>query len=240
MPTDRRNVRHNGGDDARPRSRRIVTGKGTTMPRWLREDITRVTRKDRLEETLYLLDSGTEAFADGRYRKAYAVLSKTKELSPRADAVRELLALSAYRAGMWKEALAELRTFRRLTGDTTHMPIEMDVLRALRRGDDVRKVWAEFLELGGRPETVKEAKVVYGSFLIDEHDLQGAWKVVNPKKLTSTPFEEDLRQWFVAARTAALLGDRETALRLIRAIDSHDPSMPGLEELRSSVSSGRD
>jgi len=205
------------------------------MPKWLREEITRVTRKERLEETLYLLDSGTDAFAAGRYRKAHALLVKTKALSPRAVAVRELLGLSAYRAGMWKEALAELRTYRRLTGDTAHMPVEMDVLRALHRDEDVSKVWRELLEHGGRPETMKEARVVYASYLIDRNDLTTAWDVINPKKLTEHPFEEDVRQWFVAARTAALLGDTRTAAKLLRAVERHEPAMPGLDELKASI-----
>jgi hypothetical protein len=221
-----------------PRSdRRIVTGKGTTLPKWLREEVTRVTRKERLEETFYLLEAGTDAFASGRYRKAYALLLKTKGLSPRAVAIRELLGLSAYRAGMWKESLAELRTYRRLTGDTVHMPVEMDVLRALQRDADVSKVWQELQELGGRPATVKEARVVYASFLIDQARLTEAWNIINPKKLTEDPFEEDVRQWFVAARTAGLLGDHQTANRLIKAIERHEPSMPGLDELKASISS---
>ena len=221
--------------EGRAHSRRIVAGKGTTLPKWLREEVTRVTRKDRLEETLYLLDSGTDAFASGRYRKAHALLLKTKALSPRAVAVRELLGLSAYRSGMWKEALTELRTYRRLTGDTVHMPVEMDSLRALHRDADVTKVWHELQELGGRPPTMKEARVVYASFLIDNGRLPDAWDVINPKKLVQNPFEEDLRQWFVAARTAALLGDGQTATRLLKAVERHDPSMPGLDELKASI-----
>jgi hypothetical protein len=234
MP-DRRRDKSRQQRPERPRDRRIITGKGTTLPKWLREEVTRVTRKDRLDETMYLLEAGTDAFAEGRYRKSYSLLIKTKALSPRAVAVRELLGLSAYRAGMWKEALAELRTYRRLTGDTAHMPVEMDVLRALHRTQDVRKVWAELMELGGRPETLKEGKVVYASFLIDEGETREAWDVINPKRLSQTPFEEDVRQWFVAARTAALLGDSETARRLARAVEEHDPSMPGLDELRASI-----
>lgn len=242
MPTDRRDK------DKRPRSRtqgspdrerRIVTGKGTTLPKWLREEITRVTRKERLEETLYLLEAGTDAFAGGRYQKARSVLLKTKQLSPRAAAIRELLGLSAYRSGIWKEALSELRTYRRLTGDTVHMPVEMDALRALGRDEDVRKVWNELAELGGRPEVLKEGRVVFASFLMDQGEERSAWEVANPKRLSQNPFEEDLRQWFVAARAAGRLGDRETALKLLRAIEKHDPSMPGLDELRGEIRQGR-
>lgn len=245
MPSDGRNKDRsrmsrdgNGprsGRGAREPVRRIITGKGTTLPKWLREEITRVTRKDRLEETLYLLEAGTDAFAGGHFRKARSLLLKTKQLSPRASAIRELLGLSAYRSGLWKEALTELRTYRRLTGDTVHMPVEMDVLRALDRDEDVRRVWEELKELGGRPEVVKEGRVVFASFLMDHGDARGAWEIANPKRLGQDPFEEDLRQWFVAARAASLLDDRETALKLVRAIEKHDPAMPGLDDLRAAI-----
>ena len=106
-----------------------VEGGAENLPKWLREEITRVTRKDRLTPTLNLLNSAADAFADGRYRLARDKLVEAKELSSRAAAIRELLGLSAYRAGLWQEALRELRTFRRLAGDTTHMAVEMDALR---------------------------------------------------------------------------------------------------------------
>lgn len=243
MPNDRPRrddrARSSGGSrrQGKDQSRRIVTGKGTTLPKWLREEITRVTRKDRLEETLFLLEAGTDAFAGGQFGKARSLLLKTKQLSPRASAIRELLGLSAYRSGLWKEALTELRTYRRLTGDTVHMPVEMDVLRALDRDEDVRKVWNELSELGGRPEVLKEGRVVYASFLIDQGDPHSAWEVANPKRLDQNPFEEDLRQWFVAARAAGLLGDRETALKLVKAIEKHDPAMPGMDDLRAEIRS---
>lgn len=223
-------------DRGRPgKPRRVVAGPGTTLPKWLREEITRVTRKERLPDTLDVLERATDAFAAGRYGKARALLLEAKQLSPRASAIRELLGLSAYRSALWKEALTELRTYRRLTGDTIHMAVEMDALRAMGKADDVHKVWQELRERGGRPEALKEGRVVYASFLIDEGDVRGAWEVANPHTLNKQPFEEDLRQWYVAAKAAALLGDGETARKLLKAIEKQDPSLPGLDELRSLI-----
>jgi len=194
-----------------------------------------VTRKERLQPTLDLIAAAADAFAAARYHKARLDLLKAKELSPRAPVIRELLGLSDYRLGRWKEALAELRTYRRLSGDTMHMAVEMDVLRALGRPQDVHKVWQELQSLGGRPEAVKEARVVYGSFLIDEGDVRRAWEIVGPDRLPERPHEEDLRQWYVAARAALLLGDAPTARKLLKAIERHDESMPGLDELREQI-----
>jgi phage shock protein A len=212
-----------------------VEGGAENLPKWLREEISRVTRKDRLTPTLNLLNAAADAFADGRYRLARDKLREAKELSSRAAAIRELLGLAAYRSEVWEEALRELRTFRRLTGETTHMAVEMDCLRALGRDQDVHKTWHDVHKLGSSPAALKEARVVYGSFLIDHGDPRGAWTVTEPKKLTKEPYEEDLRQWYVAARAATRLGDPSTARRLMEAIEDNDAGFAGLNQLAQEI-----
>jgi tetratricopeptide (TPR) repeat protein len=51
----------------------------------------------------------------------------------RIGVVREAAGLAAYRAGHYAEALAELRTARRLTGSDEHLPVMADCERALGR-----------------------------------------------------------------------------------------------------------
>jgi tetratricopeptide (TPR) repeat protein len=51
----------------------------------------------------------------------------------RIGLVREAAGLAAYRAGHYAEALAELRTARRLTGSDEHLPVIADCERALGR-----------------------------------------------------------------------------------------------------------
>ena len=212
-----------------------VEGGAENLPKWLRDEITRVTRKDRLAPTLNLLNAAADAFADGRYRLARDKLVEAKELSSRASAIRELLGLSAYRAGLWEEALRELRTFRRLAGDTTHMAVEMDALRAMGKTEDVHKTWHELHRLGASPAALKEGRVVYGAFLIDEGDPRAAWAITEPKRITKEPFEEDLRQWYVAARAAVLLDDPKTARKLMDAIESEDAAFAGLDQLSAEI-----
>ncbi len=224
--------------DERDRNRRgalHVEGGAQNLPKWLREEIGRVTRKDRLNAVLHLLNTAADAFAQGRYRFARNKLLEAKQLSPRAAAIRELLGLAAYRSGQWDEALRELRTFRRLAGDTVHMAVEMDSLRALGRPADVRKTWDDLQRLGGAPAAVKEARVVYGAFLLDEGDAKGAWAVTEPKRITAEPYEEDLRLWYVAARAAASLGDTGAARRLLGAIEDRDAGFAGLDELTAEI-----
>jgi hypothetical protein len=137
----------------------------------------------------------------------------------------------------WDEALKELRAFRRMAGDTTHMPVEMDTLRALGRPDDVHKTWALFQELGGRPQIDAEARVVYGSFLLDQGDARAAWDVTRPKRVTKEAHVGDMRRWYVAARSAAALGDIDTARQLARAISEadEDGEIGGMDALEREI-----
>ena len=58
---------------------------------------------------------------------------RAKALSPNDATIRETIGLAAYRVGDWGTALTELRAYRRMAGETTHLPIEMDILRAQDR-----------------------------------------------------------------------------------------------------------
>lgn len=216
-----------------PRRRRATDG--SPLPDWLRDEVTRVTPKARRQAALELLEAGAQTFAEARYRPALRKLEDAKKLSPRAAVVRELIGLSAYRLRRWEQALRELRTYRRLSGDTAHLPVEMDCLRALGRPEEVRKAWVELQDLGGHPATLKEGRVVYGSFLLDQGDPRAAWDVTRPRRITANAHDEDRRQWYVAARAAAALRDLETARQLKQAIESQDAGFPGLEELGSEI-----
>ncbi len=229
------------GQSAQRRAFSVDGGPGN-LPRWLKDEILRVTQNDRREATLTLLSEAAAEFADQHFGAAHRKLLKAKQLSSRATAIRELLGLTAYRLGNWDEALRELRAFRRLAGDTSHMPIEMDTLRALGRPDDVHKTWELYSELGGSTSTDAEARVVYGSFLIDEGQPRSAWKIVKPKRLSKDADEFERRRWYVAARAAALLGDFDTARKIAATLDAADAKMVGLQELQDEIAeiAGRD
>lgn len=62
--------------------------------------------------------------------------------------VREAVGLTAYAAGDYAEALRELRTYRRISGDQTHLPVQADCERGLGRA---RKA----VELSESPEATQ-------------------------------------------------------------------------------------
>lgn len=205
----------------------------------MKDEIRRLTRKDRQAATLQVLAKAVKSFGKEDYGAARHELLKAKQLSPRSPAVRELLGLSGYRLERWQESLAELRAYRRLVGDTTYMPMEMDSLRALGRGADVEKTWVRFLELGGNRPTEAEARVVYGSYLLDQGRPDDAWKVTGPTRLSRDPRDYELRIWFVAARAALALDEVATARKLTASIRKADPDLPGLASLLSDIPTGK-
>ncbi len=72
-----------------------------------------------------LLDDDPEA--------AWQHAQAARARAARIGLVREAAGLAAYRAGHYAEALAELRTARRLTGSDEHLPVIADSERALGR-----------------------------------------------------------------------------------------------------------
>lgn len=222
---------HNGGQ--RPHSKTITSVKGGQLPKWVRDEIIRSTPKDRREPAMSHLTRGMELFADERYPAALQDLREAKKLSPRSSTVRELLGLSAYRSTRWEEALRELRTFRRITGDLIHYPVEMDCLRGLGRGEDVIKAWERLQEYDISATINHEARVVYASFLLDEGRARDAWPIIKPGRLVASPGEGEVRRWYVAARVALDAGDHDAARSLIAALDDQDIDFEGVDELRS-------
>ena len=67
--------------------------------------------------------------------RAFEYALQARKLAARVGVVRETAGVAAYRAGRWAEALAELRTARRLTGRVSYLPLMADSERALGRLD---------------------------------------------------------------------------------------------------------
>jgi tetratricopeptide (TPR) repeat protein len=67
--------------------------------------------------------------------RAYQYSVQARKLAGRVGVVRETSGVAAYQAGRWAEALAELRTARRLTGRVSYLPLMADSERALGRVD---------------------------------------------------------------------------------------------------------
>jgi hypothetical protein len=215
--------------------RRDLKGAAVNLPNWVIEGLTRVTPRDRVAPALEALGAASEALADGRYQAAVKHGNRAKALAPQDPTTRETIGIAAYRMGDWHTALTELRAYRRMQGDTTHLPIEMDVLRAQNRPKDVEAAWRELQKRGGHGLVMNEGTIVYAAFLLDQGRPEDAWAVIDPGPIRNDPNEGHLRRYYVAARVAAALGDRSAARRFSDVIVTTDPSFPGYEELERDI-----
>ncbi len=90
-------------------------------------------------------------------------------------------------------------------------------------------------ELGASKAAEVELRVVYGSFLLDQGRPKMRGGSPTPAGFAPDAHENDLRQWYVAAKAAVVLGDMKTADQLRRAIETRDIAFPGLVELTSEI-----
>lgn len=92
----------------------------------------------------------------------------------RLACVREAVALTAYLAGEYQEALREFRTYRRITGDDTHLAAQLDCERALGRPEKAVQLAAEVdMSTLDREARVELVMVLSGAHE-DLGDLEGA------------------------------------------------------------------
>ncbi|MGD6980766.1 MULTISPECIES: hypothetical protein [Citricoccus] len=101
----------------------------------------------------------------------------------RLGCVREAVGLTAYAAGQYAEALREFRTYRRITGDHTHLPEMVDSERALGRHSKALELAGE-VDLGTLDRAVRvELVMVLSGIHRDLGDVDSALKVLQVPEL---------------------------------------------------------
>jgi tetratricopeptide (TPR) repeat protein len=121
-----------------------------------------------------------------------------RRLASRIAVVREAVGLAAYAAGDWTTAIAELRTYHRMTGRQTHLPELADCERALGRPeraiDLYRGADKEALDKAGAIELLIVAAGARGD--LGQHDAAVA--MLQVRELTS----DDAAEWAPRLRYA--------------------------------------
>ena len=101
----------------------------------------------------------------------------------RLACVREAVAMTAYAAGNYAEALRELRTYRRISGSNVHLPLMADCERGLGRPDRaldlIKSEDAESLDTAGKVELA----IVESGARGDMGDLEAALSVLEIPQL---------------------------------------------------------
>ncbi len=158
-----------------------------------------------------------------------------RRLASRISAVREAVGLAAYHAGEWQSAIAELRTYHRMTGLQSHLAVLADCERALGRperavdlfrGADQEKLdKAVAIELlivaaGARGDLgQKDAAVAMLQVRELANDAAEPWaarlRYAYADALLAVGRREEGREWFSRAADTDTDGETDAAERLL-------------------------
>jgi tetratricopeptide (TPR) repeat protein len=157
--------------------------------------------KDRLQEA-------AKAYEAERYRDARRILEPLLERAPSAIAVRELLGLTYYRLGKWRDAIRELGAVELLTGSVDHHPVIADAHRAMGRSDEVERLWDELRRAGANVDVVIEGRIVMAGALADQGRVPDAVRLLEQGPVeVRKPQEHHLRLWYALAALYEQAGD---------------------------------
>jgi tetratricopeptide (TPR) repeat protein len=165
--------------------------------------------------------------------RAYEYARQARELAARVGVVRETSGIAAYRAGRWAEALTELRTARRLTGDPGYLPLMADSERALGRLDRALALTEDRAAREAGRATQIELLIVASGIRRDQGLPGAAVAVLQVPELTDGRWRpwsarlyyayadalldagraEEAREWFGRAAAADTAGQTDAAER---------------------------
>jgi len=177
------------------------------------------------------LAQAQDAFDREHFEEArHLALQLVREL-PSVAAVHEILGLTAYRMGRWKQAAAELEAAQALHPAVELLPVLADVYRAQHRWADVARVWSDVRELSPSQEVMAEARIVAAGAEADQGDLQAALRTMAratqvPKKVR----DHHLRQWYVLGDLYDRAGEPLEAVRWFELVASHDRDFVDVSE----------
>lgn len=127
------------------------------------------------------LRDASRAFERERFAEARSLLKPLADQAPGSLAVRELLGLTYYRLGRWKDATRELEALAQRTSSTDQHPVLADCYRALKRWERVDQLWAELRSASPSAELMAEGRIVVAGSRADRGDLAGAIALLEEK-----------------------------------------------------------
>jgi tetratricopeptide (TPR) repeat protein len=212
----------------RPSARRAQTSAqpSRALPRDVVNELNRTARSGKEHQAAARLERAVQLLERGDSRGAVAEAQKAKELAPRSTSVREVLGMALYQQRRWKEAVAELQTYRRISGRADQNHLIADAERGLGRPERAVPLAEEALTARGVPiEAKTEAVIVAASALADlrRYDQAlGLLRRVRTRDDVARP--EVIRVWYVIADILERAGRPREAAEQFRKILRHDPS----------------
>lgn len=176
------------------------------------------------DDVARLVEEAASVLADDRAPEAVGIARRAKGMAPRSAATREVLGLALYRAERYREALAELQAFRRMTGSSAHNHVIADCYRALGAPEKGLPLVEEVLTARVDPEVRAEALIVAASALADMERFDQALAL-----LRRFPADEraarphDLRVWYVMGDVLERAGRPREAAEQFARVAERDP-----------------
>ncbi|WBB81314.1 tetratricopeptide repeat protein [Micromonospora sp. WMMD882] len=160
--------------------------------------------------------------------EALAHALAARRLAARISAVREAVGLAAYHAGEWQTAIAELRTYHRMTGLQSHLAVLADSERALGRPERAIDLFRGADQEALDPAVATELLIVAAGARGDLGQKDAAVAMLQVRELTTEAVQpwtarlryayadallavdrrDEAREWF--ARAAEVDADDET------------------------------
>lgn len=170
------------------------------------------------------LNDAAKAFSAERFGDARTLLRPVVKEAPALPDGRELLGLTLYRLGKWREAIEQLEAFRELTDSTEQHPVLADCHRALGRVGDVEYLWEELGDASPNGELVTEGRIVLAGTYADQGDLAKAIRTLQAGwKLPKRPRGQHLRRAYALGDLYDRAGKTARARELFKWVARHDP-----------------
>lgn len=193
------------------------------LPRDILDEVRRTARPSDQQDAISRLARAIELLERGDVVAAALEAEKAKRFAPRSAAVREVLGLALYGQDRWKEALTELKAYKRITGRVDQNHLIADCLRGVGRPAEAVPLAEEELR-GTAPNDAKaEAVIVAASALADQKRFAEALAFLGRAKTRDDVSESyTLRLWYVKGDILARLGRKDEAAAEFRKVMRHD------------------
>lgn len=192
------------------------------LDRDVRTELRSLSKPNAEAVARYLVAAGEAVDTDPRRALEFARAARAR--AARVGAVREAVGVAAYHAEEWAEALTELRTARRIGGDSRNLAMMADCERALGRPAQALRLLGDPGVSRLDPESRAELFIVVAGARRDLGQLDAALAILSRGGLDrDRPRPGSVRLWYAYADALEAAGRTDEAATWFAASAAIDP-----------------
>lgn len=177
------------------------------------------------------LVTANASFERERYVEVRKLLGPVVLEVPELAIARELLGLSYYRLGRWKQAIAELEAHRTLTDSPEHLAVLADCYRALRKFAKVDELWSDLKAASLSAALIAEGRIVYAGALADQGKLREALaELKGAETVPRRVRDHHIRLWYVVGDLYDRSGDTTRARSFFQRVREAAPGFADVDD----------